>query len=303
MFELLLLATICLNIGCDVLDRRVSSRSDVRAMTLWTSILQLLLVSPLIFRLSLPSPGQLLVLLVLGIVSSYAREKWYRALSHSDEELSRFVPFVRLSGVMVLVLAVLVLGERPSAVMAVGAVLMIGAGILIGFERPGAGLGAFLHNNRALALVLVFATSNALISVGYKHLLGQGLGIISVYFYLKLFQCLPLVARASFERTLLSGHREIVRRRLFLAARVMQTSAALLFLIVLSKRRLVWVEPMMAVSPFLVLAWEWVERRLSFFHPAPRAILAPGGRRRALLLRISATLATVTGFLLVHLKG
>lgn len=299
MFELLLLLTLCLNISSDIVDRRISGISNPRALNLWASIVQLLLVCPFIFWLQWPGWPHVGLLLVVGAFSGFAREHWYRALAQTHEQLSRFVPFVRLSSVLVLALAILLLGETMTPMMAVGALLMIGAGFMISLERYGGHWREFLHANRALALVLVFATSNAFISVSYKYLLGQALNIITIYFLLKLFQCLPLVAKAVVEGTLMSSRMEIAHPRWFVVSRISQTVAALVFLLVLYRLPLTRVEPLMALSPFIYLGWEWLERR--FFPPRGTAT-ADTIARRVLILRVGATCISIVGLVLLHQK-
>lgn len=300
MFEfLLLLLTVCLNISSDIVDRRISGVSNPRALTLWAAILQLLLVCPFIFWLQWPGWPHLGLLLVVGTFSGFTREHWYRALAQTHEQLSRFVPFVRLSSVLVLALAILLLGETMTPMMAAGALLMIVAGFMISLERYGGSWRECLQANRALALVLVFATSNACISVSYKYLLGQELHIISIYFFLKLFQCLPLVAKAAVEGTLTTSRQEIAHPGWFVLSRLFQTAAALVFLLVLYRLPLTRVEPLMALSPFIYLAWEWVERR---FFPSGAVISDATGRRRVLILRVGATCMTIAGLILLHQK-
>ncbi|MBS1197718.1 MAG: hypothetical protein H6R18_1503 [Proteobacteria bacterium] len=299
MIELLLLLTLCLNITSDIVDRRVSCASNPRALNLWASIVQLLLVFPFVFWLKWPGWEHLLLLLLVGGFSGFAREHWYRALAQRHEALSRFVPFIRLSSVLVLVLAVLVLGEKMTTIMALGALLMIGAGFMISLERFGAGWREFFHANRALALVVVFATSNAFISVSYKYLLGFEISIMTIYFYLKLFQCLPLVAKSAADGTLSSSRMEISHLPLFVTSRIFQTVAALVFLLVLYRLPLSRVEPLMALSPFLYLAWEWLERRYRLFGYVPAETSAVTVRWMP-LLRLTATCMTIAGFILLH---
>ena len=299
MFELLLLLTLCLNITSDIVDRRISCVSNPRALTLWAAILQLLLVFPFIPWLQWPGWQHLGLVLVVGAFSGFAREHWYRALAQTHESLSRFVPFVRLSSVLVLVLAVLVLGETMTPTMVLGALLMIGAGFMISLEHFGAGWRQFLQANRALALVLVFATSNAFISVSYKYLLGHEISIITIYFFLKFFQCLPLVAKAALDGTLNSSRKEIAHPLWFTTSRLFQTVAALVFLVVLYRLPLSRVEPLMALSPFLYLGWEWFERRF-LLHGA--AATTGATARRLLILRIVATSMTIVGLILLHQK-
>ncbi|OQA33309.1 MAG: EamA-like transporter family protein [Betaproteobacteria bacterium ADurb.Bin341] len=304
MFELLLLLTLCLNISSDIVDRRISGLSNPRALTLWAAILQLLLVCPFIFWVQWPGWPHVGLLLLVGVFSGFAREYWYRALAQTHEQLSRFVPFVRLSSVLVLALAILLLGETMTPLMAAGALLMIGAGFIISLERYGGSWREFMHANRALALVAVFATSNAFISVSYKYLLGHELNIITIYFFLKLFQCLPLVTKAVVEGTLISSRKEIARPLWFVLSRLFQTVAALVFLLVLYRLPLTRVEPLMALSPFLYLAWEWVERRIErrFSLRGTAATTAGATERRVLILRVVATGMTIVGLILLHQK-
>lgn len=302
MFELLLLLTVCLNISSDIVDRRISGVSNPRALTLWAAILQLLLVCPFIFWLRWPGWLHLGLLLVVGAFSGFAREHWYRALAQTHEQLSRFVPFVRLSSVLVLALAILLLGETMTPMMAAGALLMIAAGFLISLERYGGNWRQFLHANRALALVAVFAASNACISVSYKYLLENELNIISIYFFLKLFQCWPLVAKAAVDGTLKSSRQEIAHPGWLVVSRLFQTVAALVFLLVLYRLPLTRVEPLMALSPFLYLAWERIERRFFPLVPVASADGAGAGGRRVLILRLAATGMTIAGLILLHQK-
>jgi len=294
MYEMLLVLTLALNLSSDLIDRRVSRSSRIDALSLWTGIVQLLLICPFLGLVDVPSLPQLAVLVAVGWFSSYARGRWYAALSDQTQRLSRFTPFLRMSSVLVLLFAVLALGETMSERAALGAVLMIGAGFIVSLDRAHTSLAEFLKANQALGMVLVFALSNALVSVAYKHLLNLGLSIISIYFFLKLFQCTPLVAQSWRAGTLAYSYDEITNLRLFVASRALQTLAALLFLLALSKLDLSRVEPIVALMPLAYVVWEWLERRRGL----PGASPAPN--RRTVVVQVAALALSVVGFLLLR---
>lgn len=294
MYEALLVLTLALNLSSDLIDRRVSRSSRIDALSLWTGIVQLLLICPFLGLVDVPTLPQLAVLAVVGWFSAYARGRWYAALSDQTQRLSRFTPFLRMSSVLVLLFAVLVLGERLTDQMALGAVLMIGAGFIVSLDKAHTSIREFFTANRALGMVLVFALSNALISVAYKHLLNLGVSIISIYFFLKLFQCAPLIAQGWRNNTLAYSYDEITNLRLFVASRALQTVAALVFLLALSKLDLSRVEPIVALMPLAYVVWEWYERRRGL----PGATPSPS--RRTVVIQLVALALSIVGFLLLR---
>lgn len=296
MYELLLIFTLTLNIASDIIDRNVSRPTNVHALSLWTSITQLLLICPFIGLVDLPALMPLLLLFSVGGFSSFARGRWYLALSNRDEKLSRFTPFVRLSSVMVIFCAIVFMDETMTPMMFFGAALMITAAFLTSLERTKPAISDFLHANKALGMVLIFATSNALITITYKYLLNHSVSIITIYFFLKLFQCLPLLFIASNNATLAHSYREITHIRLFVGSRVLQTIAALTFLLALRNLNLSTVEPIVALSPFIYFLWEWCERRFRLFGYQPaegKRVLA----KRQRIFRILAITLSIIGFI------
>ena len=299
MYVLLLFVTLGLNLSSDILDRRISGGSNVAALSAWTAIIQLLLIIPFVGLVDIPSLQSIGVLLVVGAFSTYARGRWYKALSNPAEKLSRFAPFVRLSSVIVLVVAVTLLGESMSPTAVFGAALMLAAGFVISLERAHTGLREFLHANRVFGLILVFACSNALITISYKYLLGQGVTILSIYFLLKLFPCTPLLVGAIGDHSFMNGYRQIRNIRLFVASRALQTVAALMFLLVLRNLDLTTVEPVVAMTPLVYVVWEAAEKRwLKHAAPAPAVPLTRFKR----LLHPAAIALSIAGFMLIQYR-
>lgn len=301
MYLLLLLLTVGLNATSDIIDRRVSRPSNIHALSLWTSIVQLLLICPFMGLVDWPRPLHLSILFFVGWFSSFARGRWYLALSNPAEKLSRLAPLLRLSSVIVLIFAVVLLGEAMSGLVALGGGMMIAAGFMISLERSRATFDEFLRANRALGLVVIFASSNALITVAYKYLLDDDASILTVYFFLKLCQCLPLVFTAWADGSLSTSYRQIASIRLFVGSRTLQTVAALIFLLALSKLNLTMAEPVVAVGPLIFLGWEWAERRLRLFGKQPGREEPDPAHMKTPWLRVGAMLVSVAGFILLRM--
>lgn len=258
MYLFLLLVTIATNISADFLDRHTSSgRSDPFSLTLWSGIVQSLLVVPLIGLVGRITGTQLALTALVAAIASAGRMQWYRALGDAREQLSRLAPFLRVSSVFVLLLAVFLLRERMTAMQVFGATCVILSALLVTLERPASSLSAFLHNNRGSARVLQFAFSTACISVLYRYLLHHGVGIWTCYFYMRLFQLVPLLMVGVHTGRIRTAHIHIPNLRLFFCGRFMQTAAAFMYLAVLQHLPLTTVEPFAAgMAPFLVLGME-----------------------------------------------
>ena len=299
MYYALLIATLGTNLTADFLDRRTTRGSDPYSLTLWTGIVQFLLIVPLIGFVGTLAVEQLFACLVVGTLASLGRIRWYTALSDAREQLSRLAPFLRLSSVFVFVMAVVVLGERPSALKVVGAGLIIVSALLVSLERASTSLRGMVANNRAALLVMTFAVSTAAIGVLYKYLLVEGVSIWASYFYVRLFQLVPILIIGFHRSAVVDAHMRISNLRLFVFTRVLQTAAAFMYLLVLRHLPLTTVEPLGALSPFLLLAAERVMARVRPDDPVAPEAGAPA--RRVIALRAGATLAVAAGVVLLTL--
>jgi uncharacterized membrane protein len=254
MFEFLLVAVVGLNVWADFIDRRAAFRSDAAALSLWTTIVQFLLVMPLFGMAGRLTPTQIGVCALVGAFTALARIPWYRALSTPGQKLSRLAPFTRLSSVIVVILAFTLLGEAFSFDKLVGALLMVGGALVISLDRSFTGFRDFFVGNKAVLLVLIFASSLAVISVFYKYMLNAGVPIITTYFFLKLFQCAASIAHGYHRGGLGRSFSAILDLQLFVRARALQTLAAFLYLFVLRHVDLSTVEPIAAaIGPLLYL--------------------------------------------------
>lgn len=257
MYESLLLVVIGLNIWADFMDRRAARGSNVFAMSLWTTVVQFLLVLPLIGLAHTVTAPQLVICVLVGAFSALARIAWYQALSQSRERLSRLAPFSRISSVIVLAFAFVVLGEVFTPPKAFGAGLMILGAFTMSFDRTFTTPRDYFTNNRALGLVLIFAFSTASISIFYKYMLNNNVPIISVYFYLKLFQLISISMLTFHKEHFFNSYSSILNIKLFVKARAVQTVAAFIFLFVLRYLDLSVVEPIAAAAtPIAFLAIE-----------------------------------------------
>ena len=301
-YELVLVLSSALTISAHVIDRISSQESDVYAMTLWASVVQLILVIPfvgLVGRLSLPHA---LLIFAAAAFSSFARSRWFLALSRSRDSLSKLVPLTRLSSLFVLVFAVALLGETLSPFAAVGALTMILGAMTIMLDRPSATFREFLHINWPALLVLLVAFSRAGNNLSSKYVLTMSeVDFFTIYFHLKLFECISIVAVVIGNANLRTRYSKISHPRSFISARALQTAAGLLFILAISRLDLTRAEPITAVGPLLLLLWEWVDRRFQVLQrvgitPPPTAPLTPLG----LWFRIAGTLMILGGFLLME---
>lgn len=270
MLEFLLVPVVGLNVWADFIDRQAAFRSDASALSLWTTIVQFLLVMPLFGMAGRLTPTQIGLCALVGAFTSLARIPWYRALSTPGQKLSRLAPFTRLSSVIVVVLAFTLLGEAFSLNKLLGALLMVASALVISLDRSFTGFRDYFAGNRAILLVLIFASSLAVISVFYKYMLNAGVPIITTYFFLKLFQCAASIAHGYHKGALGRSFAAILDLQLFVRARALQTLAAFLYLFVLRHVDLSTVEPIAAaIGPLLYLTIdkvsEWRDRT-----PAPQ---------------------------------
>lgn len=275
MFEALVVGVVALNVWADFTDRRAATHSDINALALWTTIVQFLLVAPLVGLVGELSAPQLALCAGIGAFSAAARALWYRALSTSGETLSRLAPFSRISSVMVLGMAVLVLGESVTANKIGGGLILIAGAFMMSWRGPVGSVREYLANNKALILVTVFAASTASISVFYRYMMLAGVSIITTYFFLKLCQLCFAILHAVHYRYLMASYATILDLQLFVQARAIQTAAALLYIFVLREIDLTRVEPIAAASGPLMFvavekASEWRARRKGTNAPPPR---------------------------------
>jgi len=295
MLEFLLVPVVGLNVWADFIDRRAAFQSDAAAFSLWTTIIQFLLVMPLLGMAGRLTPAQIGLCALVGAFTALARIPWYRALSIPGQKLSRLAPFTRLSSVLVIVLAFTLLGEAFSLNKFLGALLMVAGALVISLDKSFTGLRDYLVGNKELLLVLIFAGSLAVISVFYKYMMNAGVSIITTYFFLKLFQCAASVAHGFHKGILRRGFAAIRDLQLFVQARTLQTLAAFLYLFVLRHVDLSTVEPIAAaIGPLLYLSIDKISEwrvQTSSPHAAQAALPATSSRRAYIALLGSATSA------------
>jgi drug/metabolite transporter (DMT)-like permease len=302
LFVGLMILTGLLSIAVHVIDRAWNRESDVYAMTLWSSLTQLLMVVPFAGFVSALPWGIAGVLLAVGAVTAYARVSWYRALASPGDSLSRLLPLTHSSGFIVLILAYVFLGEAMPPLAAVGGTVMILGAILISLEQPGATLREFIAMNLALGFILLQSLGRAVNNVSYKWVFNQGeFDFFTVYFYLKVFEFLSIAAIVLCSRRLRSRYRHIRNSKPFLLARSLQTGSGLLFILVLSRMDISLAEPISASGPLFAIAWERLDRRYALIarmggQPSQDRALSSG----ALTLRVIGTAAIIGGFLLLY---
>lgn len=282
-------------------DRACNFESDSHAMTLWTAVVQLVLVLPFLGLVEWIPPLVALGLLALASVSAFARVRWYTALSHSEGAPSRLMPIARLGSLVVLAAAVFLLGEDLPGPAAVGAVAMIFGAIAITLEAPVRDLRTYVAENLIIWLVVLFAISRGLNSVGYKLMLTHtGVGFFSLFFFLKVFECLAVVAIVYSDSSLRTQASSLANPQAFVGARSLQTISGLLYLFVLHDVDLSKVEAIAAIGPLIALAWEWFDRKTKvvarFGGPVPRE--RPPDDRVG--YRVAGILLVLIGFVLLQ---
>ena len=266
-FELLLILVIFTNITIDFLDKRTSLGSDPMALAMWSNVIQFFLILPLIGLVGGFQVAHLLLCFIVGAVSVVGRMAWYKALSKKGEELSRIAPFSRFSSIISLSFGVLVFREVIQQYQIIGGFLMICGAVVIGFEKQKGNFKDYIKSNRFIAYVLLFAATSASISILYKYLLLEDLNLFSIYFYLKFFQVITIVLYSAFTKTLSTSYQKISYLKPFVANRIFQTAAALLYLLALKNMPLSRVAPISAMSPFVFLLVDWVFARLNLSSP------------------------------------
>jgi len=285
-----------------IVDRSWNAKSDVHAMTMWSSLFQLVLVMPFIWLVRPVALEVGALMLALGALSAFARTRWYVALVHSGDSLSRLVPLTHTSSLIVLVLAAVQLGEALSPAAAAGGTLMIVGAIFISMEQPSATFKEFIALNMSLLLVLFLALARAVNNVGYKWILNQGpYDFLTVYFYLKLFEFLAIGVIVGGSTKLRAKLSRIEHVGAFFVARVLQTVSGLLFIYVLNHMEISLAEPISAVGPMFALAWEVLDRRYCIIarlggSPPPEKQLSSS----AWTIRLCGTMLLIVGFLLLQ---
>jgi drug/metabolite transporter (DMT)-like permease len=250
------LLSVWLNIGADFIDKSVARTGRAQNFVFWTNVIQFFLLLPLIGLVGPIRYDDLVLCAFVGALTAYGRIPWFQALSLEGQDLSRLTPFVRLSGVFVLIGAIFVLNEPYSPGRLVGGGLVILASIVVLLDKPLDAICDLLAHNKAPLYAILFAISIAAVPLLYKFLVNDGYNLFSIYFYLKLFQALFIVLSSS------HGAISSLRTTSFLAfkwilfARILQTAAALLYLYALTDMDLSVAEPIAALGPFFVIAVE-----------------------------------------------
>lgn len=296
MYTLLLVGMMGLNMAVDFMDRRTVQRGDFYALTLWTMIVQFLLILPLI-GLVKPMPLVAYILCAgVGAFSAFSRVSWYRAISAHGQTLSRLSPFLRLSSVISLACAFFLLGERFTYMKGIGGLLMIVGSLLMTLDNPFESIRKFVEYNKAAVLVLMTAMSTASIAVSYKYLMNNGADLFSVFFFLKLFQMLAMMSLHMRGRSLAKSYRRILHLRLLVTGRFFQTIASLIYMTVLSHLELSTVEPIASLSPIMLLV---VELTGYAFRRDKATAAAMNWNRRTIVIRlVSLSLAGAGVYLL-----
>lgn len=302
MLIALLIATSVLSTMVHVIDRAANWESDVYAMTLWSSLVQLLLIMPFIGLVGLLPWNITGVLMGVAAITAYARSRWYIALSSSGDSLSRLLPLTHASSFIVLILAAVVLGEKLPPLAWLGGVVMVVGAMCISMEQPAATFKAFLLANVALALVLSQSLSRAVNNVSYKWIFNQGAyDFFTIYFYLKVFEFIAVGTIVASSKSYRARYHMISNPQAFVGARGLQTFSGLMFIFVLNHMDISVAEPISAVGPLFAIAWEWLDRR---YHVVKRF----GGRdppqkavsRAGWTLRLIGTALIIGGFLLLQ---
>ncbi len=266
MNDLILLLSACLNVVSVVVDKKATKVGSAWECTVVGIVFQFLISLPFVFLIRdspWPSTFPFLLLLGLGVLTASARTFWFIALK--GDLLTRLAPFRRLSTIFTLLLGIFFLGEgnelRPYEL--VGAFVMVGGGLLVSLDRYYDSSSAFFSGNRYVGCVLYFAFSVSLLKAGEKIAIDDyGVTVFQAYFIAKLGQLL-FVAPGFFPGRLSAvpwlrdpNHGSAAKlpnyTPLFLS-HILQMSASLLFLSVLSKQALTLSEPIAAVSPILIM--------------------------------------------------
>jgi drug/metabolite transporter (DMT)-like permease len=288
------LLSVWLNITVDFIDKTISQRGTAQNLAFWTNVIQFFLILPLIGLVHPVAIESLGLCGMVGVLTAYGRIPWFRALAIQGQELSRLTPFVRLSSVFVLLGAIFILGEPFNPLKFLGGCLLILGAMLSLLDSRTISLGIFLVDNRAPLFAMLYAACNAAVPLLYKFLVDEGEDLLSIYFYLKFFQAVFIIASSaqgaisSLQTTTFDAFRLIV------VARILQTSAALVYLYALTKLQLSIAEPIAALGPFFVLIVEAAHRRLG---RPPGGGRSPGSLKARL---VSSTLASLGLVLLVY---
>ncbi len=297
MLYAVLIAAVLLNVLVDFMDRVSVRGHDYRLLALWTAVIQFLLILPFVGLVDLLPLWAIGLCASVGAFSAFGRMLWYRALDRHGAALSRLTPFVHFSGIMAIAGAYFILREPlPQSAFIGGALIVLGSFVVM-LDRPSETLSAFLKSNTSAMLVLVFAASMSAIAIMYKYLLNAGLALFAIYFFLKLFQAAAMLLTFALYRRGIAMHATpVAHTRMFVLGRAIQTLTALAYLFVLSGLELALVEPIVALSPLVVLALEFLglDRRMG----ASERETDDGGRR-VLVMRILAILLVIAGALLM----
>lgn len=280
-----------------VIDRTCNFESDIYAMTLWTSVVQLLLILPFLGLVDLLPVGPALLLFGLASLSAFGRMKWYQALSTAEGNISRLMPITRLSSLLVLVAAVVILGEELPPLAAFGAIAMILGAISMTLEVSSSTFRLFLSNNLVLFLVLVVAISKGLNSLGYKWiLLDESITFFNVYFHLKLFECVVTFLAVSKSKLSPVSLATLSNPQSFVAARGLQTISGLIFLFVLNAIDLSKVEAISAIGPLIAVIWEWADRRFLIAYRMGGSLPRENAQDGRIGYRVTGIILIVSGF-------
>ena len=258
MFEIILAASITLDRVIDLRDHKVSNDMPAEARTYWSSVIQFVLILPLVGFITLPNKPQLLLLVAgVALLSDYGRTRWFRALRTSN--LSSLVPFTRFSSIFVLLFGIILFGDRATIPKATGALLIVVGAIGSTIHEPRTALKDFMQSRKMAFYVIMFALSSASITVLQKYMMSQGITVLNAFFLLRFFQLIVSLAGGSSAKVSIRRFSDF---HSFVLNRLMQTCTALIFLVCLNNLTLSNTVPITAMSPFFAIAIEGIDDRL-----------------------------------------
>ncbi len=223
-----------------VIEKEVIKTPSSKDFTKLIILIGAVLVLPLIPLVHFTSANIMAAILFLGIL--WILELFVKFLAIKKEEVSRVSAFIHFKFLFAMILVIIFLGETANINTLLGGLAMILGGFLIGFEKDK--LKGKLSNKAIYYFLLAMFFSG--VSYTIREYILQFVDPFSVMFFSTLFAGLLILPTAK-------KLPKIPKFRWLVFAQILMSGGYLLILWIMSKQELVYIAPILAVQPLIIL--------------------------------------------------
>lgn len=244
IYDLLILLVLFLWAFGRIIDKSIIKYMDPKEFAKWFIVVDAILVLPLIFFIKPLTLNPALILIIVAIF--WIVEMFFKLIAVKREELSRLYGFSHFKLLFAILLAFIILKEPLSLNTILGGTALIFGGILISLEKKYKDIKKFTFSNLAVLIFLISMLAAAFSLIASKFLLNTGVTAVNIVFYSTIFAAVMVAP------TIKSKIKKKILPR-FILAKFLLSYGYLLFLWVLSKQDLVFIVPLLAIDPLIML--------------------------------------------------